>query len=185
MFSHELFLIVAPATYLPGAGQVAFLVVRYILGGMGYITSVGVAAKEKSGYYSVSLLCGVVANTVSNLLLTPRYSIYGAAFSETAGIVTSTLVISMISWRLLPIRWKAGPTLLAFLGFVAASLAAAFVSTLVDSWGWIAALAIKLAILLAYTAGLALLVEHKYRVYLRTELPRFLSQRLSARRAGR
>jgi O-antigen/teichoic acid export membrane protein len=184
VYAQELFLIVAPISYLSGAGLVAFLVVRYILNGMGYITGVGVAAKEMSIYYSISLLCGVVANTISNVVLTPRFSIYGAAFSETMGIVTSTLVISIISWRLLPIRWKVLPTTVAFMGFAGVSLAAFFVTSMAAAWGWIVVFVIKLVILSIYAVGLALLVERKYLDFMRTEVPRLLAQRFHARRAG-
>lgn len=177
-FARDLFLIMAPVSYLPGTALVAFIVLRYILNGAGYITGVGVVAREMSYYYSVALFCGLIANLASNLLLTPRYGIYGAAISEATGIVVSTLVTSYISWRLMPIRWKLVPPALASLGFVLTSIITNNLSSLAESWNMIWLLLIKLALLVVYFSAMALLIERKYLDLMFVELPRRLARRI-------
>jgi O-antigen/teichoic acid export membrane protein len=181
VFARELFLIMAPASYLPGTALVAFLVVRHLLNGAGYITGVGVAAREMSYYFSVSLFCGVLANIASNLLLTPLYGIYGAVISEAVGVVVSTVVTSYISWRLMPVRWKLLPTALAVCGFILISIIANNLPSLAESLDPIWLGLIKLALLVVYSGAMALLVERKYLNLLFVEFPRRLARRIKWR----
>lgn len=134
--ARELFAFFAPASYLPGAGLVALLVVRYILDGTSSIIGVGLVLKEKTIFISLSLAIGALANIVSNLLLTPRYGIYGAAFSEVVGYLLGIVCWAVFANQQFPVPWKYNAIVWPGVLFIGTYLGANALIYSDLSWGW-------------------------------------------------
>jgi len=118
VFARELVLLIATPAYLPGAALVSLLVLRQILPGVDYITGIGIVVSKKTIFTSLALGAGVLANLASNLLLTARLGIYGAAISELVGVLTNSALVVIISNRLYPISWNKKIITQALLGFL-------------------------------------------------------------------
>lgn len=122
VFAREIFLLLAPPEYLIGIGLIGILVFRQILPGVDYITGAGIVISKRTIFTPISWGLGVVANLFVNLLFTPRYGIYGAAFAEMSGFLIGVLAITFFSYRLFPVKWDLKILSYSLLGFIAVNI---------------------------------------------------------------
>ncbi len=136
VFAREIILIISTPAYLPAVGLVSILVIRQILPGADYITGCGVVISKKTIFTSVALAVGVLVNLLGNLLLTTRLGIYGAAISETCGVLAGVIVAFFISNRLYPVPWKLRVVMLALLGYGVVVLIPVVLQRTELTFGW-------------------------------------------------
>jgi O-antigen/teichoic acid export membrane protein len=172
VFAREIVLIIGTSAYLPSVGLIGILVIRQILPGMDYITGVGIVIVKKTIYISIALGVGVLVILIGNLILSGRFGIYGAALSETCGVLASSVVVYIISNRLFPVRWNLRVVLLAVLGYAAVVLLSFALLGSGLSPGWM--LLFKFLLLALYALYLMWLIGTEERKIIIGFLPAFI-----------
>ena len=182
VFAREIVLIIGTSAYLPSVGLIGILVLRQILPGMDYITSVGIVIVKKTIFISVALGVGVLVNLIGNLILSGRFGIYGAALSETCGVLASSVVVYIISNRLYAVRWNLRVVFLAVLGYATVVLLSFALLWSGLSPGWM--LLFKFLLLMVYALYLMWLIGTEERKIIFGFLPAFIGM-LKKRRSLR
>jgi O-antigen/teichoic acid export membrane protein len=172
IFSREIFLILAPATYLPGAGLVGILVFRQLLVGMDYITGVGIVWAKKTILTSAALGIGVLTSLGVNLLLTPRLGIYGAAIAEMTGVSVSQIAIYFFSLRYYTVLWDRSVIGRSITGYWIVAILSIVSGLLIPQHEW--TLLIKLGFWCIYVYFLWRLIDLPQRIILVKIPTRFL-----------
>jgi O-antigen/teichoic acid export membrane protein len=157
IFAREIVLIVSTPAYLPAAGLISILVVRQILTEVDMITGVGIVISKKTIFTSLALAIGVAFNLVGDVLLAPRWGMYGAAFAETVGVFAAQAVIFIISNWLFEVKWDAKFIIRCSLGYLIVVLISYTLPRFQLDTGWLFLL--KTGLLAGYAVFLMRLID--------------------------
>jgi O-antigen/teichoic acid export membrane protein len=157
VFAREIVLIVSTPAYLPAAGLISILVVRQILTEVDMITGVGIVISKKTIFTSLALAIGVACNLLGDVLLAPRWGMYGAALAETAGVFAAQAVIFIISNWLFQVKWDAKFIIRCSLGYLVVVLISYTLPRFQLDTGWLFLL--KTGLLAGYAVFLMRLID--------------------------
>jgi O-antigen/teichoic acid export membrane protein len=111
--------------YAPAARVVPWIAVGVLLQGIYLLTSIGLNITKHTRYYPVSTAVAAGISVVLNLLLIPRYGIFGAAWANAAAYGVQAALAFRFSQRFYPIEYEWGRlarvSASALLGYLAAS----------------------------------------------------------------
>ena len=138
--------LLTPPAFHPAAGVVPIIALSYMLQGSFIILEVGIDLKKRTGF--IPLFTGLAAalNLGLNLLLIPRYGMYGAAWATLAACLVVPTAYYLVNQKLYPIRWQWGRIAMALLA--AGALFAA--GKLIDTGRPYLDAALRAALVLAY-----------------------------------
>ncbi|HEY7195914.1 MAG TPA: oligosaccharide flippase family protein [Gaiellaceae bacterium] len=149
-----LFHVLMPERYWPALPAVAPLAIAGVATGAYSLFTVGLAVSKRMRLIPLLALCGSAVALGFYFLLIPPYSFKGAAWATAIGMWAMALFVYVVSNRIYPVPWHWVRNSLAIGLMVALCLA----SLAVDRWIPDApSLPLRLAILLAYPVGLAVL----------------------------
>ncbi len=94
--------------YWAGLGVVPVVMLAYILYGAYLNFLVGIYLKKKTGYLPFITGAGLALNIAGNLLLIPRYGMYGAAWATVASYLLMALLLFGVGEKLYPVRYEYG-----------------------------------------------------------------------------
>jgi O-antigen/teichoic acid export membrane protein len=134
----------APPAYSAGQGIVPVLLLAYLVWGLSVPLNVGIMLKDKTRYLPRIGWCAAVICMGLNLLLIPRFGMWGAAWATLIAYAVSTTGIAWFSLKLYPIAYAWGP--LAFVVLLLALGAAGLVGIdlLLEPQPWFARLLVRL-----------------------------------------
>lgn len=177
LFSPELFVILAPPAYLAGLPIVSLLLMRQVISGATNILGISVIVSKKTIFTSYALGIAAAANLASNLLLTSRYGVYGAAVSELLGFVISFITYYFFSKQLYEVPWNIPLVLKTLLGYlVISAFSIAFLYQQPFSLWLVLG---KLALAAALGWYLTRFIPHEQRSHLLEAVPGWIKRRLS------
>ncbi len=176
LFSPELFIILAPPAYLAGLPIVTILLLRQVISGGTNILGISVIVSKKTIYTSYALAIAAVVNLASNLLLTSRYGVYGAAVSELLGFVVSFITYYFFAKQLYEIPWNIPLVIKTLLGYLVIS--AISIGFLYNQPFSIWLVLGKLVIVAVLGWYLTRFIPHEQRSQLITSVPGWIKRRL-------
>lgn len=114
--SYEIVFVIAGPAYWPAAAVVPLILVSYLVQGVYFIFSVGVTVTNRTRL--ISLVVGVAAlvNLAGNLLLIPRYGIWGAAWATLVSFLSLPAGMWLTARRYYPILFETKRLLLILAG---------------------------------------------------------------------
>jgi len=94
--------------YWSGLAIVPILSLNFIVLGMNYFVCIGLFLKKKTNYYIIPSLITAIINILLNLILIPRYGMFGAAASTLTSQIIYTSILALVSNRIYPVpfEWK-------------------------------------------------------------------------------
>jgi O-antigen/teichoic acid export membrane protein len=110
VFGRELLIVFTftnPAFWV-AAPVVPIVTLAYLLHGAFLLTSIGIGISKRARYYPVITASAAAVNLAGNLLLIPRWGMYGAAWSTVAAYALMALLGLWFSQRLYPIPFETG-----------------------------------------------------------------------------
>jgi O-antigen/teichoic acid export membrane protein len=101
-------LVVRNNEYWSGLAIVPILSLNFIVLGMNYFVCIGLFLKNKTNYYIIPSLITAIINILLNLILIPRYGMFGAAASTLTSQIIYTSILTLVSNRIYPVpfEWK-------------------------------------------------------------------------------
>jgi O-antigen/teichoic acid export membrane protein len=99
LFSHELLVVFTTPAYHSAAGVVAPLALSIVAYGLLYIFSVGVNLAKRTDVILWSTLTAAVINIGLNVILIPKYGMYGATYATVIAYVISTALLFHLAQR--------------------------------------------------------------------------------------
>ncbi|MBE2238300.1 MAG: oligosaccharide flippase family protein [Caldilineaceae bacterium] len=115
LYATEILMVLTRPAYLPAAPYVGFLAYIYVFSGFGAVFTIGAMMGKKLGAISVAVVVGAVTNIALNLLLIPRFGIWGATTATVIGYAVPQVVLFGWLARHYPIPYPIG-RLMAGLG---------------------------------------------------------------------
>lgn len=106
VFSREIFLVIAPQTYIAGAGLVGLLLLSEVISRTTYITDIGNVYFKKMYFNTIGLVLSLIVNILLNVLLIPPYGPWGSAAARVIGSFVLAGVTWFFSARQMPLPWK-------------------------------------------------------------------------------
>jgi O-antigen/teichoic acid export membrane protein len=113
LFATEILIILTRPAYLPAAPYVGFLAYMHIFSGFGTVLYTGALMGKKLGAVSVTVMIGALANIGLNLLLIPRFGIWGATVATMIGYGLPQAILYGWLQRHYPIPYPMGRFLVA------------------------------------------------------------------------
>lgn len=172
--AREIFLFLAPPEYLAGIGLLGIMQLRWIFTMGVYVIDPGTAKSGKTYWVSIMLGLAVLVNLGANLLLTPKFGLFGAVISELLGYITAMSGRWFISNRLFPIQWNYR----YFLLIIAAYGITAWLQTLIIlsdyAWGW--SFLFRLLLAAAFLVFAWLKLDREAKVVLKTSVQPLLER---------
>lgn len=169
LFAHEILLVLAllvgKSSYLPAAPYVGLL--SYMAVANGAIVCVGIGAylAKRTAALAWATAGGALVNLILNLLLIPRFGIWGASWATALGYATGPVVLYVLAQRVYRLPFVLRPAVLALVAQAPLLLVG---TLLMPSQEWLALLC-KCGLLAAYAAlllGLRVLAPSEARVLL-------------------
>lgn len=108
LFSTEILIILTRPAYLPAAPYVGFLAYMHIFSGFGTMLYTGALMGKKLGSVSVAVVVGALANIGLNLLVIPRFGIWGATAATMIGYGVPQAFLYFWLQRRFPIPYPMG-----------------------------------------------------------------------------
>jgi O-antigen/teichoic acid export membrane protein len=104
--------------YWAGIPLIPIILLSYLYFGLYVVLTPGFYIRKKSKYMIVFTGSAAIINIVANLILLPRFSIWGAAIATLLSYFTMALSIYLVTQRIypLPIEWN---RVLKIFGFIA------------------------------------------------------------------
>lgn len=96
----------APASYADGAAIIPILLLTYIIFGLSQPLNIGIMLKDKTKYLPLIYWGAAILCLSLNFLWIPYYGMWGAAWATLIAYTTMTVLITVISLRLYPIRYR-------------------------------------------------------------------------------
>jgi O-antigen/teichoic acid export membrane protein len=137
LFAREILLVFTTSDYLGAAAYVAPLTVITVANGLTVCAGVGAALMKRTEVTGIALLIGAGLNLLLNLLLIPRFGVWGAAWATAAGYAIVPTIVYAWSQRIHHIPYRPQHVLLALLAAAALLLVAAAA----PAEGWLGVLA--------------------------------------------
>lgn len=175
LFGRELLLLLATPKYLGAERVVPLVSAAYVLAGVAGMANVGITTRNKNHYTTVIVAASALVNVALNFALIPRWGMMGAAWATFAAYLLQAVLQVWANQRLWAIPYEFGR-----LAFIAAFAAACYgASLLAPTASLAAAVTLKLALLLAFPAALALpwFLDNSERATLRRLVARWLPPR--------
>ncbi len=146
LLSKELLAVMSEADYQSAYPLIPIIAFSYLLWSGQPIIEVGVLLKGRTGWSAFYMCFGAIVNVVLNLLLIPRYGVYGAAYATLVSLAATSLMSLVLNQRLFPIEYQWSRLLLLF--FVQAIvLAVGIVATSPTIW---LSILLKVGLVLSY-----------------------------------
>ena len=108
LFATEILIILTRPAYLPAAPYVGFLAYMHIFSGFGTMLYTGALMGKKLGSVSVAVVIGALANIGLNLLLIPRYGIWGTTAATMIGYGVPQVFLYIWLQKRFPIPYPMG-----------------------------------------------------------------------------
>ncbi|MEP6742956.1 MAG: oligosaccharide flippase family protein [bacterium] len=129
IFAREALMVLTPPAYHPAASIVPFIVLSYIFFEVYYLFSFGFDLTRKTGYAPFMIGTGAVVNLFLNVILIPRYGMYGAAIATVVSYMLLPVIEYPIVRRLYPVPYDWWRLAKLFIITIAVYMAAVFVKT--------------------------------------------------------
>jgi O-antigen/teichoic acid export membrane protein len=113
LFATEILIILTRPAYLPAAPYVGFLAYMHVFSGFGTVLYTGALMGKKLGAVSITVMIGALANIAFNLLLIPRFGIWGATVATIIGYGLPQAILYGWLQRHYPIPYPMGRFLTA------------------------------------------------------------------------
>jgi len=110
--SYEIVYVIADPSYAAAAAVVPLILIAYLVQGVYYILSVGVTVTDRTRWIPVVVGAAALVNLAGNLLLIPRYGIWGAAWATLISFLCLPVGMWLAARRFYPILLEARRLLL-------------------------------------------------------------------------
>jgi O-antigen/teichoic acid export membrane protein len=142
LFATEILIVLTRPAYLPAAPYVGFLAYMHVFSGFGTVLYTGALMGKKLGAVSITVMIGALANIAFNLLLIPRFGIWGATVATMIGYGLPQAILYGWLQRHYPIPYPMG----RFLAALGIQLVLQMAGLLVPSLVFPVRVAVKLGI---------------------------------------
>ena len=102
LFAPEILIVLTRAPYLPAAPYVGLLTYIYVFSAINVTLNIGGYINKQLVTMSGAVMGGAGVNFILNMLLIPRYGVWGATLATAIGYGTSSI---LLYWRIRP-RWE-------------------------------------------------------------------------------
>jgi O-antigen/teichoic acid export membrane protein len=153
LFAREILLIFTTPAYAEAAPYVGPLAYVTIANGATVAIGIGAYLSKRTALLGWSTMIGAAANLLLNILLIPRFGVWGAAWATTLGYAAAPAALYIVVQRIYRLPFEL-PKLLLALGVQATLL---LIGTQIQTGEPWLDIALKLLTALAYVAALALL----------------------------
>ena len=113
LFATEILIILTRPAYLPAAPYVGFLVYMHIFSGFGAVFSTGALLGKQLASFTGAVVIGAIVNMLLNILLIPRYGVWGATLSTVIGYALPQIILYLVLQQRFPIAYPIGRFLAA------------------------------------------------------------------------
>jgi O-antigen/teichoic acid export membrane protein len=93
-------------TYWSGLGIVPIVLLAYVFGGISINLNAGIQIEKKTMYLLPTSVIAAVSNIAANILLIPKYGIYGAAYATLIAYVLSAAALFVVAQKFYPIGYE-------------------------------------------------------------------------------
>jgi O-antigen/teichoic acid export membrane protein len=152
LFAAEILQIFTTSAYLGAAPYVGILAYVAIANGASVAAGVGAALKQRTSIVGLATLVGALVNLALNLMLIPRYGIWGAAWATALGYAAMPLLTYRWAQRVHPLPYQPGRIIAA----LAAQILLLVGGLSMPLTGW-ANLGVRALLLASYPAFLLLI----------------------------
>ena len=108
LVSRDVLLVIGKPDFYEAAGIIPLIVLAYIIFGLHYHVEIGIMITKKTSYLAYINTCNAALNIILNLLLIPRFGMYGAAYSTLICFINKVGWTRWISNRLYPLQFEYG-----------------------------------------------------------------------------
>ena len=106
--ARDLILVCGRPEFYDAAKVVPLITLSYIVFGCHYHVNTGIMIAKKTQYLMYINLCNALLNVALNLLLIPRYGMYGAAYSTLVCFINKVAWTRWVSNKLYPLTYEYG-----------------------------------------------------------------------------
>jgi O-antigen/teichoic acid export membrane protein len=106
VFSRELILIMADAAYSDAYKYIGIIAFSYVISGLVYHYNIGMHIRKQTKYVSYINVPTAIINVLLNLVLIPRFFIWGAAISTIISFVFRSLCYYLVNQKIFPIPFE-------------------------------------------------------------------------------
>lgn len=153
LFARELLLIFTTPVYADAAPYVIPLAYVAVANGIGVALGVGIYLQKRTGIAGLATLVGAATNLLLNLVLIPRFGVWGAAWATAIGYLLVPVTLYIGAQRVYPLPFELAKILVA----LAAQASILFIGTSIHTgYFWLDA-GLKLVLLPVYALLLILL----------------------------
>jgi O-antigen/teichoic acid export membrane protein len=92
--------------YWSGLGIVPIVLLAYVFGGISINLNAGIQIQKKTMYLLPTSIIAAVSNIVANILLIPKYGIYGAAWATLIAYVLSAAALFVVAQKFYRIEYE-------------------------------------------------------------------------------
>jgi O-antigen/teichoic acid export membrane protein len=178
--SRDAVTLLASSRYRGADTLIPTLVAGLLIYTMQIFLNAGLVIQKRTGMMALVLCCSAVLNVVLNVLLLSRIGMQGAAFATLLSYLICTLLLSLQSFRVLPLKINCRRVL----GYAAATAAAIGVSRLIQLEVPVWNLALRCAVVLGTYGGLMYLLDARIRGLAGQIIARSTSSGLEAERVA-
>ncbi len=153
VFSWEIIKIMADPIYIEAYRYIAMISFSYVFAGLVYQLNIGMHFMKKTKYISYINVSTAALNVILNLILIPRFHIWGAAISTLIAFAVRTVIYYIMNQKIYPIPFENQRMLKIAIG----SALVYFLSTTVHFSGLAMNIAVKTMLMILLIVGLGLL----------------------------
>ena len=106
VFSRELILIMADAAYIDAYKYIGIIAFSYVISGLVYHYNIGMHIQKKTKYVSYINVPTAIINVLLNLILIPKFFIWGAAISTFISFIFRSLCYLLVNQKIFPIPFE-------------------------------------------------------------------------------
>lgn len=113
LFAREILLIFTTAAYAPAAPFVALLSYVAVANGVNVVVGVGAYITKRTSVLGTTTMLAAAVNLILNVLLIPRYGVWGAVWATALGYASTPIALYILSQRIYPIPFELPKALIA------------------------------------------------------------------------
>ncbi len=140
LFATEILIVLTRAPYLPAAPYVGLLTYIYVFSAINVTLNVGGYITKQLVSISGAVMAGAGVNFVLNMILIPRYGVWGATIATAIGYGASTVILY---WRMRS-RWPVAYPMRLFMTALAVQFVLLMAGTLIPPMAFLPRVALKL-----------------------------------------
>jgi O-antigen/teichoic acid export membrane protein len=140
LFATEILIVLTRAPYLPAAPYVGLLTYIYVFTTINVTLNVGGYITKQLVSISGAVMAGAGVNFILNLILIPRYGVWGATISTAIGYGASTV---LLYWRMRS-RWQVAYPMRLFMTALGMQFVLLMAGTLIPPMAFVPRVALKL-----------------------------------------